>query len=291
MDREGQILHNKLFVRKIVNKIVLYTLLVAVAVFLIFPYIFMINRSFMTSKEIMGSEIKFFPSVWTVSAYVKMFSQQNYLLYTLNTLKVVVFNIIAVPFSASLCAYGFAKIKFRGRKIVFMLVLSTIMIPGAVTQVPLYVLFSNLGWTESVLPLTIPALFGGGAINIFLMMQFMRGVSNEIEEAAKIDGAGYLRRYFYIMIPLCLPILLYVAVGAFGSNWSDFYGPLVYLRDSNSYTLAVAIYYDSITTNVAMESANVRMAAGVFMSIPPALLFLLYQRKLVDGIQMGAVKA
>ena len=119
----------------------------------------------------------------------------------------------------------------------------------------------------------------------------MRGVSNEIEEAAKIDGAGYLRRYFYIMIPLCLPILLYVVVGAFGSNWSDFYGPLVYLRDSNSYTLAVAIYYDSITTNVAMESANVRKAAGVFISIPPALLFLLYQRKLVDGIQMGAVKA
>ena len=123
MDREGQILHNKLLVRKIVNKVVLYILLVAVAVFLIFPYIFMINRSFMTSKEIMGSEIKFFPSVWTVSAYVKMFSQQNYMLYTLNTLKVVVFNIIAVPFSASLCAYGFAKIKFRGRKIVFMLVL------------------------------------------------------------------------------------------------------------------------------------------------------------------------
>ena len=276
---------------KIIDKVIVYILLVIVAEFFFFPYVFMLNRSFMESWEIMSAEIKFFPSVWTVEAYIKMFSQQNYLLYTLNTLKVVVFNVIAVPLSASLCAYGFAKIKFRGRKIVFMLVLSTIMIPGAVTQVPLYVLFANLGWTESVLPLTIPAIFGGGAINIFLMMQFMRGISNEIEEAAKIDGAGYLRRYLYIMLPLCAPILLYVAVGAFGSNWSDFYGPLIYLRDSNSYTLAVAIYYDSITTNVAMESANVRMAAGVFMSIPPALLFLLYQRKLVDGIQMGAVKA
>ncbi len=254
------------------------------------PYVFMVNRSFMHSREIMSGDIRFFPTVWTIGAYKKLFAQQNYFLYLFNTLKVVVFNVIVVPIASSLCAYGFAKIKFRGRKYVFMTVLSTIMIPGAITQVPLYVLFANLGWAESVLPLTIPALFGGGAINIFLMVQFMRSIPNVLEDAACIDGAGFFRRYLFIVLPLCWPILLYIAVGQFGSSWSDFYGPLVYLRNSQSYTLAVAIYYDSITTNVAMESANVRMAAGVFMSLPPALLFLLYQRKLVDGIQVGAVK-
>ncbi len=291
MDKALRFSRAKPDARQISGKAITYLLLAAVAVFLMMPYMFMVNRSFMPGEEIMSSEIHFFPRHWTFSAYVKMFSQQNYLLYTFNTLKVVAFNVIAVPFAASLSAYGFAKIKFRGRKFVFMVVLSTIMIPGAVTQVPLYVLFANLGWTESLLPLTVPAIFGGGAINIFLMVQFMRGLSNEIEEAAIIDGAGYLRRYSNIILPLCAPILLYVAVGAFNSSWADFYGPLIYLRNPRGYTLAVAIYYDSITTNVATESANVRMAAGVFMSILPALLFLLYQRKLIDGIQMGAVKA
>jgi multiple sugar transport system permease protein len=197
---------------------------------------------------------------------------------------------VAVPLSASLCAYGFTKLKFPGRDFVFSATLATIMIPGSVTQVPLYIMFSRLGWVNGPLCMTIPALFGGGAMTIFLFMQFMRSVPFEIENAAKIDGANVFQRYFNITMPLCKPIIIYTIIGTFSGGWSDFYGPLVYLKSRDQFTLALVIYYDSINTNVAMEVANVRMAAGVFMSIPPILLFFFYQKNLIEGIQIGSLK-
>jgi multiple sugar transport system permease protein len=276
--------------KRIAKQSGIYILLTAVGVILIFPWVFMVSRSLMNVNDIMSLPVKFFPAKGTFDAYVKLFSQNNYLRYTLNTFSIMAFNIITVPLSASLCAYGFAKIRYRGSKIVFALTLATIMIPGTVTQIPLFVIFARLGWLESNLPLVIPAMFGGGAINIFLLVQFMRGIPKELEDAARVDGAGVFRRFAQITVPLCTPILLYIVVGVFGSVWSDFYGPLVYLKSPEQYTLAIAIYYDSINTNAAMEAANIRMAAGTFMTLLPALLFLIYQRKLVDGIMVGAIK-
>ena len=285
--KQSRVKRNK---TKIAKNAALYVVLALMSVYFIFPYFFMIFRSVMPSWEICMIPVRFFPSEITFEGYAKMFGQHNYVRYIWNTLKMIAFNIVAVPLSSSLCAYGFAKINFPFRKQIFAAVIATIMIPGAVTQVPLYVMFAKLGWTESVLPLTIPSLFGGGAMNIFLLIQFMKNVSNEIENAAKIDGANLFQRYMLIVIPLCKPIIIYIMVGVFSSGWSDFYGPLVYLKTRNNYTLALAIYYDSLTTNVSLETANVRMAAGVFMSIPTVLIFLVYQKNLIEGIQIGAVK-
>lgn len=277
-------------IRKIFSGAVTYFFLILLSLYFIVPYFFMVSRSLMPSWEICQIPVKIFPSEFTLDGYVRMFGQHNYLRYIWNTLKMVLFNMIAVPLSASVCAYGFAKIRFPFRSQIFGAVLATIMIPGTVTQIPLYVMFANLGWTESILPLTIPSLFGGGAMNIFLLMQFMRNVSNEIENAAKLDGANVFQRCFLIVMPLCKPILIYIMVGVFSSNWSDFYGPLVYLKTRENYTLALAIYYDSLTTNVSLEAANVRMAAGTFMSVPTVILFLIYQNTLIEGIQIGSVK-
>ncbi len=281
---------HKLTPRKLAARILQYLVLALIALYLIFPYIFMLNRSFMYPADIMTLPVKFFPPKLTLDGWVKMFEQNNYLLYTFNTLKIVCFNMIAVPLSASVCAYGFTKIRFPGRDFVFSATLATIMIPGAVTQVPLYIMFSRLGWVNGALCMTIPALFGGGAVTIFLFMQFMRGISFELENAAKIDGANVFQRYALITMPLCWPIILYTVISTFSGGWSDFYGPLVYLKSREQYTLALVIYYDSINTNVAMEVANVRMAAGVFMSLPPLILFFLYQKNLIEGIQVGAIK-
>ncbi len=276
--------------KKIVEKIVLYLILSILSLYFIIPYLFMVSRSLMHSWEICQIPVKIFPSKLTLDGYVKMFGQHNYLRYIWNTVKMILFNIIAVPFSASLCAYGFAKIRFPFKSQIFGAVLATMMIPGTVTQIPLYVMFANLGWNESILPMTIPSLFGGGAMNIFLLMQFMRNVSNEIENAARLDGANTFQRYLLIVLPLCRPILIYIMVGVFSSGWSDFYGPLVYLKTRNNYTLALAIFYDSLTTNVSLEAANVRMAAGTFMSIPTVIIFLIYQKVLIEGIQIGSIK-
>lgn len=273
-------------VKNVLLKIFEYTILTLVAAFLIFPFYLLFIRSFMTEHD--NQLARIWPSVWTADNFKSIFQESNYLTYTLNTLKVVVINMLVVPIAASLCAYSFSRIKWKGSNFVFMCVLSTIMIPGTVLQIPLYVMFYDFGWIGSLKPLIIPAFFGGGAINIFLMKQFMLSIPKEMDEAAMIDGANVFQRYLMVL-PLCSSILIYVMVGTFSSGWSDFMGPLVYVTDQKHYTLAVAIYQDTISGST-LGTTGLRMAAGLFMMSIPAIVFVLYQRKLVDGIMIGAVK-
>ena len=172
--------------KKIGGKVMTYIGLSVVAIFLLFPYMFMLNRSFMTYDD--ASSIRpvyFFPhSGITFTNFIRIFSENNYLKYTLNTLKIAAFNIVAVTLSSSICAYSFSRIDWKCKGFVFAAMMATVMIPGSILTIPQYVLFANLGWTESAKPLMIPTLFGGGALNIFLLTQFMKGVSREMENAA-----------------------------------------------------------------------------------------------------------
>lgn len=270
---------------RIFIKVLQYLILTIIAVFLAFPFFLLISRSFMTEIDINAARI--IPSRFTFDNYRTIFQKNNYMLYTWNTIKVVGCNMILVPLSASLCAYSFSRLQWKGREFVFSCVLATIMIPGTVLQIPLYVMFYDFQWLGTLKPLIIPAAFGGGAINIFLLRQFMRTIPKEIDEAAIIDGANAFKRYL-LLLPLCSPILIYIVVGTFAGGWSDFFGPLVYLTKRETYTLAVIIYQDSLASD--LSGANLKMAAGAFMSLFPAILFVLYQRKLIDGIMVGAVK-
>lgn len=270
---------------RIFIKVIQYLILTIIAVFLAFPFFLLISRSFMTEIDINAARI--IPSRFTFGNYRTIFQKNNYMLYTWNTIKVVGCNMILVPLSASLCAYSFSRLQWKGREFVFSCVLATIMIPGTVLQIPLYVMFYDFQWLGTLKPLIIPAAFGGGAINIFLLRQFMRTIPKEIDEAAIIDGANAFKRYL-LLLPLCSPILIYIVVGTFAGGWSDFFGPLVYLTKRETYTLAVIIYQDSLASD--LSGANLKMAAGAFMSLFPAVLFVLYQRKLIDGIMVGAVK-
>lgn len=270
---------------RIFIKVIQYLILTIIAVFLAFPFFLLISRSFMTEIDINAARI--IPTRFTFDNYRTIFQKNNYMLYTWNTIKVVGCNMVLVPLSASLCAYSFSRLQWKGREFVFSCVLATIMIPGTVLQIPLYVMFYDFQWLGTLKPLIIPAAFGGGAINIFLLRQFMRTIPKEIDEAAIIDGANAFKRYL-LLLPLCSPILIYIVVGTFASGWSDFFGPLVYLTKRETYTLAVIIYQDSLASD--LSGANLKMAAGAFMSLFPAVLFVLYQRKLIDGIMVGAVK-
>ncbi len=169
--------------KKIFGKIGTYLVLSVVAVFLLFPYLFMVNRSLMTYDD--ASSIRpvyFFPhSGVTFSNFVRIFAESNYLKYTFNTLKIALFNIVAVTLSSSLCAYSFSRIDWKCKGFVFAAMMATVMIPGSILTIPQYVLFANLGWTESAKPLMLPTLFGGVAMNIFLLTQFMKGVSSYAE--------------------------------------------------------------------------------------------------------------
>ena len=272
--------------KRVVVRVLQYILLTAIALFLVFPFALMVSQSVMSQEQSIRGDLIPTRIVW--EGYRELFAHEDYLSSLWRTLYIVVFNVFAVPLSASLCAYSCARTRWKGKEFVFAAMLATLMIPGVVTQVPLYQLFAQMHWTNTILPLTIPNLFGGGAVNIFLFRQFMRSIPYELEEAAKIDGANAFKRYALITLPLCVPILLFVAVGAFGSSWGDYFQPMFYFTDPHKFTLAYTVYKIVVLDGVKFNS--VAMAAGVFMAILPALVFFLLQRKLIDGIMVGAVK-
>ncbi|MDR0425925.1 MAG: carbohydrate ABC transporter permease [Clostridiales bacterium] len=271
---------------------VMYLFMAAVAVVLLFPYAFMASRSLMSGREVSGLPVRFFPTAATLEAYQKFFSGgSHYMRYTLNTLKVLLCNMIAIPLSASLVAYGFAKLRFKGKGLLFAAMMGTVLLPGVVLQIPQYILFVSLGWNGTLLPMTVPNFFGGGAINVFLLRQFMRSLPKDLDDAAKIDGANALRRYWSIVLPLCVPVIIFVWIGVFNTYWGDYYSPLIYVRSSpDKITLALGIYNETTVNAPTINDANLRMAAGVFMSLPPAVIFFIFQRQLIDGIVMTGIK-
>ncbi len=266
------------------------------AAIFMFPYFLMLMKSLMTSEEVVNPQLQLFPAVPQFRNYILLFAESTYggggyasgLFYTLV---VVGSNMLIVPISASIIAFSFAKLQWKGRNFMFALMLSTIMLPAVVTQLPLYVMYTGFGWINTLYPLIIPNLFGGGAINIFLLRQFMLGIPKDMDEAAKIDGAGAFRRYAFITIPLCVPILLYVMVTVLMANWGDFYGPLIYLPSMRApRTLAYAIFYDSMNANASTAKANLRMAGGVFMTVIPVVVFALFQKALIEGVAVTGLK-
>jgi len=273
------------------EKILPYSLMSVIAVILVFPYFYMVMKSLMTSEEVIQSVPKVFPQSPQFINYVSIFTEKNYLKATLNTMYIIVFNSVAIPLSASIIAYSFAKLKWIGKNVMFALMMSTIMLPGVATQIPLYVMFASFNWIDTLLPFTIPNLFGGSAIFIFLIRQFMLNVPKDIDDAAKIDGANAWTRYFTIMLPLCKPVLMYIIVNIFIMNWGDFYGPLIYMSSSEApRTLAYVVFLDSTQKEAATYYANLRMAGGVFMSIIPAALFFAFQKQLVQGVITTGLK-
>ena len=273
-----------------------YVIMVVLAVVLLFPFLYMVSKSLMTSEEVVDPTIKFFPSVPQFYNYVELFTVKNegttgYLMGTVHTLLVVGFNIVAISISASLIAFSFAKLQWIGRNVMFALMLGTMMLPAVVTQLPLYVIYTKMGWIDTLLPFTIPNLFGGGAIYIFLIRQFMMGIPRDIDNAAQIDGANAFCRHWMIVLPLCKSVLVYVVVNVIITYWGDYYGPLMYMSSSDApKTLALVVFESTMEENVAMDKANIRMAAGVFMSLIPAVLFAFFQKELIEGVTMGSVK-
>lgn len=282
--------------RDVAFKVVKYAIMIILAIILLFPFMYMVSKSLMTSEEVIDKTIKMFPQIPQFINYLEVFSNAEagtvgYLGGTLNTLIVVGFNIVAVTISASLIAFSFAKLKWIGRNFMFAIMLVTMMLPSIATQLPLYVMYNSFGWIDTLLPFTIPNLFGGGALYIFLIRQFMMGIPRDIDNAAKIDGANAFRRYFAISLPMCKSVLVYVVVSVIIAYWGDYYGPLMYMSSSDApKTLALVVFERSTEANAAMDKANIRMAAGVFMSIIPAVLFAFFQKSLIEGVNAGSIK-
>ncbi len=275
---------------KLALKIVLYLLMSVIAVVLLFPYFYMIVKSLMTAEEVDNPYASFFPAVPQFVNYVTVFKTGGYGEGFLWTMLIILFNLVAVLFSSTLIAYSFAKLRWKGRGVMFAAMLGTMMLPSAVTQLPLYIIYSKIGFLNTVLPFTIPNLFGGGAVYIFLIRQFMMGISKELENAAKIDGANAFVRYSRIVVPLCKPVLIYVMVQVFLAYWGDYYGPLVYCTAANAPRPLALVLYNFITDNSQGTKINILMSGAVFMSIIPTILFGIFQKQLIEGVTMGSLK-
>jgi ABC-type glycerol-3-phosphate transport system permease component len=265
-----------------------WILLIGGSIFMLAPFLFLVTSSLKSQMEVFAYPPKWIPNPAHFENYIQVFIVKPFHIYIRNTLFIIVLNEIAILWSSSFCAYGFSRIHFPGRNFWFNVVLITMMLPGIVLMVPSFVIFSKLGWIDSYLPFIIPAFFGGGAFNIFLLTQFFRTLPEDLADAARIDGCDEYRIYSLIFLPLAKPALATVAIFTFLNAWNDFTGPLLYLNTAEKYTVSMGL---TLFRGALLQTRwDLLMAASVIMTLPVLLLFFFAQRYFVQGIVMTGLK-
>jgi multiple sugar transport system permease protein len=207
--------------------------------------------------------------------------------YLRNTLILCILTVVGTVLSSSLAAYGFSRIEWRGRNKLFVLALATMMVPFPVTMVPMYCLFRWLGWIGTLKPLWVGSFFAG-AFNVFLLRQFFMTLPKDISEAARIDGCSELRIFWQIILPLCRPALMVVALFQFMYTWNDFLGPLIYLTNQDDFTLALGLQF--FQSQLGGTEWHYLMAASTIVALPIIVLFFFTQKTFIEGISMTGIK-
>ncbi len=272
--------------QRILQALVKHSLLTVLALLFAVPFLWLVSTSLKPAQQIFVLPPQWVPDPFTWSNYPKALTFIPFFRYMGNTFYVALFNVAALTISSSFVAYGFSRIQWPGRNIVFSIVIATLMIPYAVTLIPTFLIFRRLDWVGTYNPLTIPALFGD-AFSIFLLRQFYLTIPHELSEAARIDGASEYGIYGRIILPLAIPALATVALFTFMFNWNDLLGPLIYLSDKNNYTLALGM--NGFFSRAGTEWALL-MAASTVMILPIILLFFFAQRTFIQGVALSGIK-
>ncbi len=273
--------------RKITWKVLVYVLLLAGAFFSLVPLYWLIRSSLMSMSQIFQLPPIWIPNPLRFSNYTKAFSVVTFGRYYLNTAIIVLGVVSGTVITSSLCAYAFARLRWRGRGIMFACLISSMMLPFAVTMIPLFVGWSKLGLSNTYVPLILPAWFGGGAYNIFLLRQFYMTIPRELDESAFVDGAGYFTIYRSILLPLTQPALIVVGIFAFMGSWNDFLGPLIYLSSSTKYTVSLGLRMFQGMYNAEW---HLMMAASAAALLPVIVVFFVGQRYFIEGITLTGIK-
>lgn len=274
-----------------IGQVIVYSLLISGAFIFMLPLIMMVSTSLKPIAEIISFPPSILPRQIVTTNYAEAWTYKStdFTRWTLNTLFLVIVTVPAVVITSSLCAYGFARLKFPGRNTWFLFTLASIMLPPQVTLIPLYILFYRLGWLNTYLPLIIPPWFGGGALNIFLLRQFFMQVPRDLDEAAIIDGASHLTIWRLIYLPLSRPALISVSLLTTLGIWNDFLGPLIYLTSPQNFTLALGLNVFRNAFNTLPRTDYI-MAISTLMVVPMILLFLFAQRYIVQGFVTSGLK-
>lgn len=273
----------------------MHAVLILTAAAFLLPLVWMALTSTKTGSQAASGALQILPSpladapAQTVENYRAVWTDPSvtFPLYLRNTLIVALLSVVGMVLSSAIVAYGFARIRWRGRGFMFAVVLATMMIPFPVVMGPLYIIFSSLGWIGSLKPLWVPAWFGG-AFNIFLLRQFYMGIPRELDEAARLDGCSHWGTFWRVIVPLSRPALAVVALFHFIYVWNDFLAPLIFLTHRDQFTLALGLQlYQSKAGNTPW---NLLMAASTMVIAPVFLLFLLAQRTFIGGVASEGVK-
>lgn len=270
------------------GNIIFCIVLLSSAVIFIAPIIWMISTAFKTSKNIYVMPPQWIPNPITFQSFVAVFVKMDFLQYLKNTIVIAVLPVIGQLISVPLIVYSMTKIQWKGAKIMFPIVLITMMIPWQVTQIPMFATWSKLGFVNTIVPLVLPAFFGS-PYYIYLTRQFMKGIPNSLIDAARIDGAGDIIILYRIIMPLCKPILVTVGLLVFIAAWNDFNGPLMYLQQSEKYTLSVGLQ-NVMSDNTLKRQFDLVMAAVTLFSLPLIVVFAIFQKQFISGIATGGVK-
>lgn len=274
---------------RLLRGLLIHAALIAASLAMLYPLLWMLASSLKPESDIFSST-SLWPSRVDVSAYWRGWTglQFSFGTFFWNSLVISVLSVIGNLMSCSLAAYAFARLTFTGRDFWFALMLGTLMLPQHVVLIPQYVLFLNLGWVDTILPLVVPKFLAVDAFFIFLMVQFFRGIPRELDEAAAMDGCGPWRIYWRIMLPLSMPVMATAAVFTFIWTWDEFFAPLIYLNDMGSYTVQLGLR--AFVDSTGKSDWGALFAMSVLTLLPVMILFLFFQRLLIEGIATTGLK-
>lgn len=273
------------------HSVFFHTLCLLFGLTALYPLFWLVASSFKESAKVFVDAYNLFPYPLHLDNYSrgwKGFGGLTFGVFFENSFIVVLLTTLGTLFSSSLIAYGFTRQKFRFRNFWFVTVMITMMLPGQIVMIPQYIIFHKLNWTNTFLPLIVPAYFGG-AFFIFLMMQFYRGIPYELDEAAKLDGCNAFQIYYKILLPLIVPALITCGIFQFYWSWDDFLGPLIYLGKPQLYTISVAL--KNFADPASQTDYGAMFAMSVLSIIPPIVVFFVFQKYIVEGISTSGLKA
>lgn len=260
-----------------------YLALIVVTISSVIPFLWLVRSSLMTSSEIFEFPPKLLPESLMFSNYSDVFNLLDFGTYFKNTMIIMVPVMLGTVFTSCMCGYAFSRLDFPFKNFWFGLIIATMMLPSAVTMIPTFIMWAKVGGVDTFLPLILPAFFGGGGFNVFLMRQFFAGIPKELDEAAILDGASYYQIFFKIMLPLVKPALMVVGFFTFMNVWNDFFGPLIYLNDESKHTLALGLLQ---LKGQYSSDWNLMMAASTAMTIPAIIVFFIGQKYFIQGISL-----
>ncbi|WP_253187271.1 carbohydrate ABC transporter permease [Paenibacillus sp. GP183] len=273
--------------RKSLSLFVSYTILILGSIVMLFPFAWLLRSSVMTTNQIFVFPPEWIPSPFAWSNYKESLTIVPFNLFFLNTMTIELFAVSGIVITSAMAGYSFSRLRWPGRNLMFALLLSTLMLPYAVTLIPTFMFWKTVGAINTFLPLIVPAWFGGGAFNIFLLRQFFMNIPKDLDEAAYMDGANPFTVLWRVILPLSKPALIVVVIFSFIGIWNDFLGPLIYLSDDHKFTLAIGLASFKGLYNAQW---GYLMAASSVIVAPIIALFFIGQRYFVEGITLTGIK-